>query len=57
MQRYEITVELPNGDWHWIIGNYADYHAMIEDALAYAGTFGHEARVHHVERCSAFVPL
>jgi hypothetical protein len=55
MQRYEITVELPNGDWHWIIGTYADYHAMIEDALAYAGSFGHEARVHHVEKCSSFV--
>jgi hypothetical protein len=47
MQRYEITVELPNGNWVWTIGTFDDYHQMIICALDYAASKG--ARVHHVE--------
>ena len=51
--KYEITVELPNGDWVWThyvaSGGYKnDYHAMLDYALEFA--FNQGGRVHHIEK-------
>ena len=46
--RYEITVELPNGDWTCTIGQFDDVHDVLVAALDYAAS--KQARVHHIER-------
>lgn len=53
MTKYEITIELPNGDWVWKrcqIGanDIRDYHDMLAAALDYA--FAQGGRVHHIEK-------
>lgn len=47
--RYEITVELPNGDWIWTrTAPLRDFHELCEVALDYAKF--KLGRVHHVEK-------
>ena len=49
MTKYEITIELPNGDWRWLRVTAIGFHDLCEQALAYAaGISG--ARVHHVQK-------
>lgn len=49
MTRYEVTLELPNGDWRWHRFEAADFHEMCEQALAYATTHP-GSRVHHLQK-------
>ena len=53
MTNYEITVELPNGDWVWTRRLFNDFHNMLASALDFAIVRG--GRVHHIERLPAHV--
>ena len=46
--RYEITVQLPNGDWVWSRDTFNDFHEVLIYALSYADAL--VGRVHHMER-------
>lgn len=54
MTKYEITIELPNGDWVWTRCEVSDFHTLITHALDYALSRG--GRVHHVEKLGANPP-
>lgn len=53
--RYEITVELPNGDWVWTQRELADMHEVMVCALDFAYVRG--GRVHHIERLVPIPPI
>jgi hypothetical protein len=46
---YEITIELPNGDWRWRRIEATDFHEVLAMALTLADT--HKGgRVHHIQK-------
>jgi hypothetical protein len=50
MTEYEITIQLPDGDWQWWRGYYADFH---DAALAGIDRTGRGSRLLRIERVRA----